>query len=79
MELESDADTIPSHFSNSPFPHQHLDWVFVTVQETKDRVTAVISSSKKSLLPPILYTAPHNMGQLIAGRPTACSHRVQMG
>ncbi|KIK74250.1 hypothetical protein PAXRUDRAFT_20066 [Paxillus rubicundulus Ve08.2h10] len=40
---------IPSYFGQSPFSYQHLDWVLATVQETKDRITAIISSSKRTL------------------------------
>ncbi|KIK72289.1 hypothetical protein PAXRUDRAFT_118983, partial [Paxillus rubicundulus Ve08.2h10] len=49
IELEPDVNPIPSYFGQYPFSHQHLDRVLATVQETKDRITAVISSSKRTL------------------------------
>ncbi|KIK75926.1 hypothetical protein PAXRUDRAFT_18567 [Paxillus rubicundulus Ve08.2h10] len=58
IELEPDVDPIPPYFGQSPFSHQHLDQVLATVQETKDRITAVISSSKRSLPTDISTMSP---------------------
>ncbi|KIK73853.1 hypothetical protein PAXRUDRAFT_20433 [Paxillus rubicundulus Ve08.2h10] len=62
IELEPGVDPVPLHFGQSPFSHQHLNQVLATVQDAKDRITAVISSSRGFLptdvSPPSLLSGP---------------------
>ncbi|KIK91095.1 hypothetical protein PAXRUDRAFT_13974 [Paxillus rubicundulus Ve08.2h10] len=62
IELEPNVDPVPPHFGQSPFSHQYLDQVLAIVQDVKDRITAVISSSKGFLptdvSPPSLLSGP---------------------